>query len=129
MDITVTITNDHRFTALQAALAAYNQGNPPLTEAQFVQKLIDGAVDGFVGAYLNTRIDVIDFLERFTAAERVAIRTEGKTNPVIDDYLKLLDAAPGGKVNLTGERTIAGVQTLESEGLIGLGRAAEILTL
>jgi hypothetical protein len=129
MDYTVSVSNAAKSIALTRALNAYNAGNPTLNEQQFIQKLVDGQLDGLVASYVNVRIDVIDFLNRFTAQERVAIREAAKVNAQLDDYLQLLNAAPGGKVNLTSDTVSAGVQSLEAAGLIGTGRAAEILTL
>ena len=65
------------------------------------------------------------FLLRFTADERVGLRTVAKTNPYIEDYMALLDSA--SEVDLGDPTTTAGVHTLEQFGLLVAGRAAEIL--
>lgn len=65
----------------------------------------------------------LQFLRRFTSAERIAIRAS--TNPVIIDFMTLLDLAQD--VRLDDPDTVAGVNYLESLNLIGEGRAAEIL--
>lgn len=65
----------------------------------------------------------LQFLRRFTAAERIAIRAS--SNPVIVDFMQLLDLAQD--VRLDDADTVAGVNYLEQLGLIGEGRAAEIL--
>ena len=67
----------------------------------------------------------LEFLRRFTGAERVTLRTVAKTNAGLEDYMALLDAAQD--VNTGDADTIAGVQFLEAAGLIGAGRAGEIL--
>jgi hypothetical protein len=36
-----------------------------------------------------------EYLERFTAAERVAIRRRAKTDPFVEDYLELMNASGG----------------------------------
>lgn len=74
----------------------------------------------------GTKITVLSFLNRFTQAERLALRTEAKTNVVVEDFLGLVTAA--SFIDLTDAQTIAGVGYLESEELIGTGRADEILT-
>lgn len=127
MDYTISITSNQRSMALQRALDAYNASNAPLTQEYFMQKLIDGQLDGLVAAYLKVVITKLQFLDRFTAEERVAIRTAAQSNTAIADYMDLLNAAQD--VTLTDSRTVAGVQELETGGLIATGRAAQILAL
>lgn len=71
----------------------------------------------------------VSYLRRFSQAERIAIRAAATQNPVLDDYLRLLDItiAQGGIVNLDDEDTVTAVNLLEQAGLIAAGRAAEIL--
>lgn len=69
-------------------------------------------------------ISKLDFLRRFTAEERIAIRSS--IDPVIIDFLYLLDLAQ--EVNLTDSDTIAGVTYCESINLLAEGRATQILT-
>ena len=66
-----------------------------------------------------------DFLRLFTQAERMAIRTEAKQNAVLEDFMALMDSNP--TTNLDDPDTVAGVTLLEQAGLIGAGRAVEIL--
>jgi hypothetical protein len=128
MDYTISITESHKQSALQLALNAYNRAHAyDIDLATFVQKLIDGPLEGLVVAYLKTNITKLEFLNRFTAEERITIRTVAQTNPAIADYLAMLDAAQD--VSLIDARTIGGAQALEAAGLIGEGRAAEILAL
>lgn len=127
MQVTVTITDSSKLAAFQKALNAYNASNQPLSQSEFLQKLINGQLDGLVSSYLVTRILPFDFLSRFTPAERAAIRTAGQANATIADYIAMVDAAP--MVNLTSELTTTGVNSLEAAGLIGVGRAGEILAL
>jgi len=128
MDFTVTVADNHRRTALQAAVQAYSERNGSISEAELVQRIVDGAVDGFVSNYLTTKITHVAFLKRFTAEERVAIRAAGEQSPAINDYLELLKAA-GADVDLTDPITAQGLQALEAAGLLDEGRAAEILAL
>lgn len=128
MDFTVSVATDARSAALARALAAYNAAAAqPLSQQQFVQKLIDGQMDGLVAAYLKTGLTKLEFLNRFTAEERIGIRTAAQASPAIADYLAMLDAAQD--VSLIDPTTIAGAQALEAAGLIGAGRAAQILAL
>lgn len=71
----------------------------------------------------EVQLTKLQFLRRFTTAERIAIRAS--TNPVIVDFMQLLDLALD--VRLDDPDTVTGVQYLESLTLIGAGRAAEIL--
>lgn len=74
-------------------------------------------------------ISGVQYLRRFTQAERIAIRAAASQSAELDDYLKLLDAtiAQGGTVDLDDEDLIAAAQMLEMVGLISPGRAAEVL--
>jgi len=69
----------------------------------------------------------VDFLRLFTQAERIAIRQAAKLNQVVEDYQDMLDASPG-KVRLSDPDIQEGVPELEDAGLIGPGRAAQILS-
>lgn len=70
-------------------------------------------------------ITKLEYLRRFTTDERVAIRAAASANPVLDDYLKLMELAQ--EINLDDQDTVSAVNMLEQAGLIALGRAAEVL--
>lgn len=83
-----------------------------------------------------TRITKLSFRQRFLQSERVAIEIASLDNPAapmemraqaatLRSYLKDIDAA--SHVDLNFPATRAGVQMLETVGLIGAGRAAVIL--
>ena len=59
----------------------------------------------------------LSFLRRFSQAQRIAIRDLTKTNAVVDDFMRLLDAtiAQGGMVSLDDDDTVAGVYYLSME--------------
>ena len=65
------------------------------------------------------------YLRRFTSEERVGIRAAAKANAILEDYLALLELSD--EINLDDQDTLSAVQMLEGAGLIGAGRAAEIL--
>ncbi len=67
----------------------------------------------------------VDYLKRFTQAERIAIRNAGKTDDLVNDYIELMNSAV--TVHLDDPDTVAGVNALESAGALAPGRAAEIL--
>jgi hypothetical protein len=70
-------------------------------------------------------LNKVDFLRLFTQAERINIRAAAAVDPVVADYQSMLDAAT--TVNLQDPDILAGVPLLEQAGLIGPGRAAQIL--
>jgi len=78
-----------------------------------------------VAAPTQRTITKLEYLRRFTTDERVAIRATASANPVLDDYLKLMELAQ--EINLDDPDTVAAVQMLEQAGLIAAGRAAEVL--
>jgi len=84
----------------------------------------------------SKRITKVAFRMRFTTAEKVAIDLASIDNPA--GTLQQRSLAASLRVNMADQRdatyidlaradTIAGVQSLESFGLIGPGRASEIL--
>lgn len=80
---------------------------------------------GFVDiAAASSTITKLQFQRRFTMQERIAIRAS--TDPIVVDYRELGTLAES--IELTDADVVAGLGYLESEGLIGTGRAAEILT-
>ena len=74
----------------------------------------------------NTALTHLEFLRRFTSDERVAISAASAVNPVLADYMKVLDIAT--MVNLSDVDVAAGINVLEQAGIISEGRAAEILS-
>ncbi|WP_282052753.1 hypothetical protein [Phaeobacter inhibens] len=65
------------------------------------------------------------FFQRLTTAERVGIRTAGKTDPVVEDWLAMLDLIEN--VHLDAEDVTASLGYFVSEGLIDANRVPEIL--
>lgn len=72
--------------------------------------------------------DAYDFKMRFTAAERMAVRSRAKTDPVAEDFMDMLDtaAATNTRIFSTDALVAAGLQYLEAEGVIDEGRAGAI---
>lgn len=84
----------------------------------------------------DTRITKLAFRNRFTMAEKVAMEMASLDNPGATMALRqqaaalranLADTAVAVFIDLTRTDTRAGVQMLEAAGLIGAGRALEIL--
>lgn len=76
--------------------------------------------------FVPDELNKIDFARLFTQAERIAIDNAGASNAYVRDYNRLLDMAPP-KVRLSDPDLQTGVVLLEFGGLIGVGRAAQIL--
>lgn len=72
------------------------------------------------------RITVGAFKRRMTQAERIAIRAAAAGNPIVYDFVDLLDSS--SYADLSDPLLIAGLQQMETAGLLGAGRADEILT-
>lgn len=66
-----------------------------------------------------------EFLLKFTPSEYAAIKAGAAADSVLDYYWTLFNVADN--VLKTDPVTISGINTLETAGLIGPGRAAEIL--
>lgn len=73
----------------------------------------------------SNRITRLQFLRRFTDAEMAAILTASDSNAALRSALLKWQTAEG--IVLTDPATVSGVNALEIAGLIGEGRAAEIL--
>lgn len=69
--------------------------------------------------------DQIDFMRRFTQTERITIRTLAKSNVEVEDYMALLTTTP--RVRNDDPDVVRGLNMLEAAGVLGIGRAAEIL--
>lgn len=67
----------------------------------------------------------LEFMERLTKAERIAIRRASRQNDDLADWLDMLLGAR--EVNVTDPRTVAGVQALVQAGLLTPERAAALL--
>ena len=73
----------------------------------------------------NTKITKLAFKQRLTQSERIAIRTAAATNPIVYDFLDIMDSATF--IDLSRQDTIDGVNAMEAAGLLAVGRADEIL--
>jgi hypothetical protein len=71
------------------------------------------------------RITKLAFRNRFTDIEKLALYTAAESSVQLRVYLD--DLAAAEFVDLDYGATVAGVQALEAAGIIGAGRAADIL--
>jgi len=74
---------------------------------------------------IKNALTKFQFMSRFTVEERKAVTALAKTNQDLEDWLDLFKLTE--EMNLNDPQTIAGVQMLEAGGIIGVGRANEIL--
>lgn len=129
MDLTITVTDPAKLTGLQRAAAAYNTMNPASTktDTEFLQWTVDNQLSEYARTLTKPVITKLEFLERFTPQERVAIRTASLSSVPIQDYLELVNVSDS--IDLTYATTKAGLQALEDAGLLAAGRSVEILAL
>ena len=80
----------------------------------------------FSSASSDMRITNLSFENRFTRDERKAIRRAALTDEDVQDFMSL--AAKATHIDLSLQQTIESVNALEHMGLIGEGRAVEILS-
>jgi hypothetical protein len=73
-----------------------------------------------------TVVSRLDFLRRFTRAERIALRAAEATDPVVADFLLMLTLAED--VDLTSEDVTDGLAYLEANGFVTAERSAAIRT-
>ena len=66
----------------------------------------------------------VAFMQRFTAAERIAIRAAERNDPMIEDFFELVRVA--GEIRSDHPMIAQGLAYLQSQGLLTAGRAAEI---
>jgi len=88
--------------------------------------MVDVAPDGAIIGQSARILSKLEYLRRFTQAERIAIRQAAKQSEVLEDYLRLLELAE--EINTGDPDTTAAVQMLEAAGLLASGRAAEVLS-
>ena len=74
----------------------------------------------------SMKITNLSFENRFTRDERKAIRRAALTDEDVQDFMSL--AAKATHIDLSLQQTIDSVNALELMGLIGEGRAVEILS-
>jgi hypothetical protein len=129
MEFTVSVTAPAKLAALTKAAQAYNASvAQPLSLGEFVQKLVDGQLDGLVKAYVIAQMDPFTWLKtRFTAEERAAIRAAALVNGAVADLCAMTDKAD--MIHFDDPLTVEGISRLEATGLIAPGRGAQILSI
>lgn len=105
-------------------------GNIIIADADFIATNFPGAtlLPDIPQPVKPRPLSILAFRSRFTDAEKIAIYTAAETNLPVRIWLDDLSAAQAQTIDLIDPRIIAGVHAMEFGGLIGAGRAAEILT-
>ena len=114
-------------------------GNLVIADADFIAAHHPGAVPDLVPdppAPVFTRLTKLGFRSRFTAAEKTAIELASLDDPAApmaqraqaaDIRVYLADVAAAAYIDPQHVDTRSGVQAIEAAGLLGAGRALEIL--
>jgi len=69
----------------------------------------------------------LQFISKFTMAERIILRTEAETDPILADIFKQLELAE--EIDLRNQDTINSVYYIASKGYINSTRVNEILEI
>lgn len=79
------------------------------------------------------RISKLEYMNRFTDVELATIYSAAKVSVLVEVWLAKFNATTpepnGTAIDLDDERTAVGLHALEAAGLIGAGRANEILNI
>lgn len=86
---------------------------------------VEPEVEAPTAAQASTHLTKLDFLRRFSRAERIALRAEIEADPVVGDFMMMLDLA--SSVDLADGDVIEGIAYLEDNGLLEAGRKDAIL--
>lgn len=92
--------------------------------ARLNEQLVRRAAAIAQGSQATLPLSKLDFLSRFTPQERIAVRQASKTDPIVEDFLAMLDVA--GNVVPTHPTTQQGLGYLVSQGLLTAERASTI---
>lgn len=111
--------------------AAGNVINTIVADKTFVETNFPGQYQLDTPAPINPVLEPklvskLSYMCRFTDAELELIYSTAKVNISVEVWLAKFNATTGD-IDLNDPRTIAGINALESAGLLGAGRAAEIL--
>lgn len=128
MPIYAQISNDNTVVAVSFLSSQVNDDNMILISSDQLVSVGDKYLDGeFIrpNVILPKVITKLAFKQRLTQAERIAIRAAASSNPIVFDFLDILDSATF--VDLQRADTIDGINAMEVAGLLAVGRATEIL--
>ena len=73
------------------------------------------------------RVSPVQYKLLFTSQERIAIRVERETDPVIDDFFDIIDDPRLEGVDVNGPASVSAVNYMRDKGLLTEARAEDIL--
>ena len=82
----------------------------------------DGSIEGQV---IGHELDGLEFMRRLTAMERIAARTLAKTDPIMEDFVALLDKAD--VVHTDDPDLRSGIGYMVAMNILSQDRANEVL--
>jgi xanthine dehydrogenase iron-sulfur cluster and FAD-binding subunit A len=113
-------TFKHEYLSDGADPAAVMSARAEVLNAQLAEKeAVQAAINGTA-----LPLTVYEFLKRIPAAKRIAIRARAKTDPIVEDFMDLLNRS--GAVYPTNEDVQAGLGYLVSQNLLTAEEAAVI---
>ena len=125
LNITATAV---QYKGLEAVTAKHNATldaeATPLTPEQYAQEAFGKALDSYADNVLT--IPSSAFVMRLTTEEITNIMTAAQVDAEVKKFVDRVLSEP--RVRLTYEPVVEGLNAVEAAGLIGPGRAAEILT-
>lgn len=117
--------------ATNEVVYAYTSDNPVEWSGMEFSHFNHSAVPVVPPTPAKRRVTKLDYMQRFTDAEMAGIYSAAKSSIAVEVWLAKFNATTpepdGTSMDLDDPRTIGGLQALEAAGLIGVGRAAEIL--
>ena len=98
--------------------------------ARIHEYVLDGEIVRHVpsSASLGIKVSPVEFMLLFTATERVAIKAARQTDPMIDDFLDIVEDPRLTFVDLALPSTRGALAYLAAKNLISEERQAEILS-
>jgi len=81
-----------------------------------------------VAATVSPKVSPVEFMLLFTSPERVAIKALRQTDPIVDDFLDIIEDPRLTFVDLGLGSTVSAIDYMIYVGLVAAERKAEILT-
>lgn len=113
----MTYENPYQFNLVGVSIHEFDGKMPDLNSSVW-----DSELEEFIKT--PGLLSKLDFLNRFTLEERLAIRASADT--IVFDIMKLLEAAEF--IDITNHSTVQSVQYLALVGLIAEARISEVLS-
>ena len=116
--VNTIIMEESLITQPSAAWDSYEEEAPPVQPLPLPVEVV----------VPDIKVSPIEFKLLFTSAERIAIKEERVTDPVVDDFYSIVEDPRLTEVNLSLTSTKNAIDYLVSKGLISNTRKNEILS-